>query len=276
MPLKTFKPTSPARRQMTMVTNEGLTKGARPPKSLIAPMRRTGGRNAHGWQTNRNIGGGHKKRYRIIDFKRDKDGIAGVVSTLEYDPNRSSRIALVTYKDGEKRYIIAADALRVGQSIVSGAGADIIVGNSLPLKEIPLGTMIHAIELKPGHGAQLVRSAGTQAQLVAREGDYAQVKLPSGEVRMVRIECRATIGQVGNIDHSNVTIGKAGRSRWMGIRPHVRGVAKNPVDHPMGGGEGKTSGGRHPCTPWGVPTKGYKTVRNKPTLKFIVKPRGKK
>ena len=275
MALKSYKPTSPARRKMTSIAG-GLTKGARPPKPLVTSNKRTGGRNSHGWLTHWNTGGGHKRRYRVIDMKRDKDGIPAKVESIQYDPYRSARIALLSYRDGEKRFILAPDGLQVGQEVQSGPQADIVTGNCLPLSALPLGTMIHAIELQPGKGAQMVRSAGSVAQLVARDGRYAQIKLPSTEVRMVRVECKATVGQVGNTDHSNVTIGKAGRSRWLGRRPHVRAVAKNPVDHPMGGGEGRSSGGRHPVTPWGVPTKGYKTVRRKPTQTYIVRARGKK
>jgi large subunit ribosomal protein L2 len=221
------------------------------------------------------VGGGHKRKLRLIDFKRDKAGIPGTVLSIEYDPNRSARIALIAYADGEKRYIVQPVGLTVGQKIVSGADADILVGNALPLRNIPPGTTVHAVELKPGKGAQMVRSAGGSAQLVAKEGDYALLKLPSGETRKVLIDCMATIGQVGNVDHENVTFGKAGRSRWLGIRPTNRGVAMNPVDHPHGGGEGKTSGGRHPVTPWGQPTRGYKTRNNKRTDKFIVNRRSK-
>ena len=231
---------------------------------------RTGGRSNSGDLTIRHQGGGHKQKLRLIDFKRDKYGIPGTVATIEYDPNRSSRIALIHYADGEKRYIIQPVGLKVGQTIMSGPEADILVGNALPLKNIPAGTMVHNIELRPGKGAQMARSAGAQVQLVAKEGDYALLKLPSGETRKVLVECMATIGQVGNTDHENVTIGKAGRNRWKGIRPSNRGVSMNPVDHPHGGGEGKTSGGRHPVTPWGQPTRGYKTRNNKRTDVFIV------
>jgi large subunit ribosomal protein L2 len=221
------------------------------------------------------IGGGHKRKLRIIDFKRDKTGIPATVTTIEYDPNRSSRIALLAYADGEKRYIIQPEGLKVGQKVISGPDADILVGNALPLRNIPPGTQIHNLELKPGKGGQMVRSAGGAAQLIAKEEEYALVKLPSGETRKVSQNCMATIGQVGNLDHENITIGKAGRSRWLGKRPHNRGVSMNPVDHPHGGGEGKTSGGRHPVTPWGQPTRGYKTRNNKRTDKFIVKRRTK-
>ena len=276
MAIKKFKPTSAGRRHMTVIKSADLSRGNSPYRALVKPLKKSGGRNNRGWQTHWRKAGGHKRRYRVIDFKRDKDGIPAKVASLEYDPNRSARIALLSYRDGEKRYILAPDGLEVGQTVQSGPGADVAIGNAMSLGQMPLGTVIHALELKAGKGAQLVRSAGTQAQLVAREGAYAQVRLPSGEVRMVRVECKATIGQVGNIDHGNVSLGKAGRARWLGRRPSVRGVAMNPVDHPMGGGEGRSSGGRHPCTPWGVPTKGYKTVRNKPSKKYIVKPRGKK
>ena len=272
MPLKEYSPTSPGRRFMTTLTFEEVTK-ARPEKSLTEPRKRTGGRSNKGHISIWFRGGGHKRRYRIIDFRRDKRDIPAKVAAIEYDPNRSARIALLHYADGEKRYILCPEGLRVGQTVVSGEGADILPGNTLPLKMIPAGTLIHNIELRKGKGGQMVRSAGAVAQLVAKEGDYAQVKLPSGEIRRVHLECMATVGQVGNLDHKNVSIGKAGRSRWLGRRPHNRGVSMNPVDHPHGGGEGKTSGGRHPVTPWGMPTKGYKTRNNKRTQKFIVKRR---
>jgi len=275
MPIKKFKPTSPGRRQMEVVVSPEITTD-RPYKPLLQPKRRTGGRNNVGRITIWHRGGGHKKRYRVIDFKRDKDGVPGRVLTIEYDPNRSANIALIGYRDGEKRYILAPAGLKVGQEVISSPDADIVVGNALPLAKIPLGTMVHNIELRPGKGGQLVRSAGTAAQLLAREGRYAQIRLPSGEVRRVLVDCRATIGQVGNVDHGNVSIGKAGRSRWLGRRPVVRGVVMNPVDHPHGGGEGRTSGGRHPVTPWGVPTKGHKTRNNPRTDKFIVRRRKKK
>jgi large subunit ribosomal protein L2 len=270
MGLKTFRPTTPSLRFKTVTTFDEITKG-RPEKSLLEPSPRTGGRNSVGWMTVRHRGGGHKRMYRAIDFKRNKTGIPAKVAAVEYDPNRSARIALLHYVDGEKRYILHPIGLQVGSTVVSGPEADILVGNALPLKNIPVGTTIHNIELRKGKGAQLVRSAGGAAQLVAKEGDYAQVRLPSGEGRQVHIECLATIGQVGNVDHSNVTIGKAGRSRWVGKRPAVRGVAMNPVDHPHGGGEGKTSGGRHPVTPWGQPTRGFKTRNSKRTDRFIIK-----
>ncbi|MFH0793808.1 MAG: 50S ribosomal protein L2 [bacterium] len=258
MGLKNFNPTTPSRRTMTVSTFEEITKST-PEKSLLERVKRTGGRNSYGRVTSRYRGGGHRRRYRVIDFKRDKDNIRGRVSAIEYDPNRSANIALIVYGDGEKRYILAPAGLKVGDAVMSGPDVDIRTGNALPLRSIPMGSTIHAVELKPGKGSQLGKSAGCSIQLMAREGDYATLRLPSGEVRKVHVNCRATIGQVGNADHENIHIGKAGRMRWMGIRPHVRGVAKNPVDHPMGGGEGKSSGGRHPCTPWGKPTKGYKT-----------------
>lgn len=274
MAIKSYKPTSAGRRHQTCSTFEEITC-TKPERSLLESVKKTGGRNSFGRITARHIGGGHKQKYRIIDFRRNKLEIPAKVASIEYDPNRSARIALLNYADGEKRYILAPLDLKVGDSIVSSASADIKPGNALPLKAIPLGTIIHNIELKIGKGAQLARSAGTFAQLMAKDGKYAQVKLPSGEVRMVLQDCMATIGQVGNIDHENVKIGKAGRSRWLGKRPKVRGVAMNPVDHPHGGGEGRTSGGRHPVTPWGIPTKGYKTRKNKVSTRFIVKPRTK-
>jgi large subunit ribosomal protein L2 len=270
MPNKSYKPTTPGRRFQTVSTFEELTED-RPLKPLLDKQNRTGGRNNLGWLSMRHRGGGHKRRYRILDYRRDKDGIPGKVASIEYDPNRSARIARIHYADGERRYILAPVGLAVGTKIVSGPDADIIPGNSLPLRNIPLGTTIHNIELRRGKGGQMVRSAGVGAQLLAKEGAYAQVKLPSGEVRKVDMECRATVGQVGNIDHENVSMGKAGRNRWLGWRPYVRGVAMNPVDHPMGGGEGKTSGGRHPCTPWGVRER--KTRNNKRTSKYIVRRR---
>lgn len=272
MGLKSFRPVTPSLRFKTVTTFEDITK-ARPEKSLVVPKMKTGGRNNVGRLSVRHRGGGHKQLYRIIDFRRDKTGIPAKVAAIEYDPNRSARIALLHYADGEKRYIIHPVGLQIGATVVSGPEADILVGNALPLKNIPLGTTIHNIEMRKGRGAQLARSAGSAAQLVAKEGDYAQVKMPSGEVRQIHIECLATIGQVGNLDHSNVSYGKAGRRRWLGKRPAVRGVAMNPVDHPHGGGEGKTSGGRHPVTPWGQPTRGYKTRNNKRTDRFIVKRR---
>ncbi len=272
MPLKQYNPTSPGRRFMTTLTFEEITKD-HPEKPLTEPLKRTGGRNSRGRISIWFRGGGHKRRYRVVDFRRDKQNIPAKVAAVEYDPNRSARLALLHYADGEKRYILAPEGIRVGQTVTAGEGADILPGNCLPLKAIPAGTMIHNIELRKGKGGQMVRSAGAAAQLVAKEGDYAQVKLPSGEVRQVHVECLATVGQVGNIDHKNVAFGKAGRTRWRGRRPHNRGVSMNPVDHPHGGGEGKTSGGRHPVTPWGKPTKGAKTRNNKRTQKFIVKRR---
>ena len=274
MAIKTYKPTSPGRRAQTCSTFEEIT-ACRPERSLVENLKKSGGRNSNGRITSRNVGGGHKQKYRIIDFRRDKIDIPAKVATIEYDPCRSARIALLNYADGEKRYILAPLSLKVGDTVISSEQADIKPGNALPLRCIPLGTIIHNIELKIGKGAQLARSAGTFAQLMAKEGKYAQVKLPSSEVRMILMDCKATIGQVGNVDHENVSIGKAGRSRWLGIRPHVRGVAMNPVDHPHGGGEGRTSGGRHPVTPWGIPTKGYKTRTNKTSTRFIVKKRSK-
>jgi large subunit ribosomal protein L2 len=275
MPIKTYRPTTQTLRYRTTIVNDDITSTS-PHKPLLKPKPRTGGRRNSGDMTMRFIGGGHKRKLRIIDFKRDKTGIPATVATIEYDPNRSSRIALLAYADGEKRYIIQPEGLKVGQKVISGPEADILVGNALPLRNIPPGTQIHNLELKPGKGGQMVRSAGGSAQLVAKEEEYALVKLPSGETRKISQDCMATIGQVGNIDHENVTIGKAGRSRWLGKRPHNRGVSMNPVDHPHGGGEGKTSGGRHPVTPWGQPTRGYKTRNNKRTDKFIVSRRSKK
>jgi len=269
MAIKTYKPRTETLRFKTTIVNDDLTTN-RPHKPLTSPKLRTGGRRNAGDMTSRFRGGGHKRRLRDIDFKRNKTGIPAKVVTIEYDPNRSSRIALLAYADGEKRYILQPDGLKVGQHVVSGPEADILVGNALPLRNIPPGTTVHNVELRPGKGAQMVRSAGGSAQLVAKEGDYALVKLPSGETRKVLVDCMATIGQVGNSDHENISIGKAGRNRWLGKKPHNRGVSMNPVDHPHGGGEGKTSGGRHPVTPWGQPTRGYKTRNNKRTDKFIV------
>jgi large subunit ribosomal protein L2 len=274
MPIRKYKPTSPGRRQMTVQTFDDLT-AVEPYKPLTESMRRSGGRNNTGEVTMWWRGGGHKRLYRIIDFKRDKRDIPGKVATIEYDPNRSARIALVTYADGEKRYILQPQGIKVGDTVVSGESVDILPGNALPLKNIPLGTMVHNVELRPGKGGQMARSAGASVQVVAKEGEYCTVKMPSGEIRKLLMDCLATIGQVGNIDHENVSVGKAGRSRWMGKRPHVRGVAMNPVDHPLGGGEGKTSGGRHPVSPWGVPTKGFKTRPRKPSDAFIVQRRRK-
>lgn len=274
MPLKHYKPTSPARRLMTTPDNAEITKGKRPERKLTAPLRKSGGRNSYGHITSRHIGGGHKRRYRIIDWKRNKDGIEGKVVAIEYDPNRSARIALIQYVDGEKRYILWPEGLKVGDRVLSGEDVDPQPGNALPLRTIPLGALIHNVELKPGRGGQLIRSAGSWGQLMAKEGKFAQIRMPSGEVRMVLLECRATIGALGHSEHGTVRIGKAGRSRWLGRRPRVRGVAMNPVDHPHGGGEGKAAQGNpHPVTPWGVPTKGHKTRKNKNTDKFIVKRR---
>ena len=275
MAIKKYRATSAGIRHRTDLGNEDLT-ASRPHRALTKSLKKTGGRNNSGRVTAWHRGGGHRRRYRAIDFRRDKDGVVAKVVSIEYDPNRTARIALVSYTDGAKRYVIAPDKLAVGDKIVAGPSSDIKVGNSLPLKNIPLGTVVHNIELRPGQGGKLVRSAGTLAQLVAREGDYAQVKLPSGEVRMIPVRCTATIGQVGNQEQENIFLGKAGRSRWRGRRPHVRGVAMNPVDHPHGGGEGKTSGGRHPVTPWGKPTKGAKTRGRKPSDRFIVKRRNAK
>jgi large subunit ribosomal protein L2 len=269
MPVKTYRPTTPSRRFASIDGREDITK-QKPEKSLLEPLRKKGGRNNVGQIAVRHHGGGHKQQYRRIDFLRDKHGIPAKVAAIEYDPNRSARIALLHYADGEKRYILAPLGLTVGGKVTSGPEADILVGNSLPLKNIPVGTTIHNIELRPGKGAQMVRSAGGSAQLVSREEDFALVKLPSGETRRIEVTCTATIGQVGNVDHENISIGKAGRRRWMGVRPTVRGVAMNPVDHPHGGGEGKTSGGRNPVTPWGQPTRGYKTRNNKRTDRYIV------
>ncbi|PLX41770.1 MAG: 50S ribosomal protein L2 [Deltaproteobacteria bacterium] len=274
MAIKRYRPTSPGRRFVTSSAFEEVTKST-PEKSLLRPLKKTGGRNSNGRITCRHIGGGHKRRYRLIDFKRDKHGIPSKVDSIQYDPNRSARIALLNYVDGEKRYILAPKGLKVGDTVISGPEAEIRPGNALPLINIPLGTLVHNVELTAGRGGQMVRSAGTYAQLMAKEGGYAVLRLPSSEMRKVRIECFATVGQVGNEDHENISIGKAGRSRWLGIRPTVRGVAMNPIDHPHGGGEGRTSGGRHPVTPWGVPTKGKKTRKNKVTNRLIVRRRSK-
>jgi large subunit ribosomal protein L2 len=275
MAIKTYRPTTPTRRFQTVVSRQDITKD-RPEKSLVESKKRTGGRSNTGRVSSRFIGGGHKQAYRIIDFKRDKIGVPATVAAIEYDPNRTSRIALLHYVDGEKRYILQPDGLEVGQRVMSGPDADILVGNALPLKNIPPGTVVHNVELRPGKGAQMARSAGAQVQLISREGVTALLKLPSGEVRRVPVESMATIGQVGNTDHENVSLGKAGRKRWLGKMPHNRGVSMNPVDHPHGGGEGKTSGGRNPVTPWGQPTRGYKTRNNKRTDKFIVSRKAKK
>jgi large subunit ribosomal protein L2 len=273
MAIKKYKPTSPGRRFQTCSDFKEITTSD-PEKRLLRSLKKSGGRNCHGRVTSRHIGGGHKQKYRLIDFRRDKADVPGSVASIEYDPNRTSRIALIHYRDGDKRYILAPNKVGVGDVVISGDNADIKPGNTAPLKNLPLGSLIHNLELKIGRGGQMIRSAGTYGQLMAKEEGYAQVRLPSGEVRKVLLACRATVGQVGNIDHENVSIGKAGRTRWHGRRPKVRGVVMNPVDHPMGGGEGKSSGGRHPCTPWGVPTKGHKTRTNKSTDKYIVKRRG--
>jgi large subunit ribosomal protein L2 len=275
MPVKSYRPTTPTRRFTTVVSREDITKET-PEKSLVVGKRKSGGRASTGRVSSRFIGGGHKQKIRMVDFKRDKAGVPAKVAAIEYDPNRSARIALLHYADGEKRYILAPVGLEVGATLTSGPDADILVGNALPLKNIPPGTVVHNIELKPGKGGQMARSAGSQAQLVSREAEYALLKLPSGEIRRVRVECMATVGQVGNVEHENVSYGKAGRTRWLGKRPHNRGVTMNPVDHPHGGGEGKTSGGRHPVTPWGQPTRGFKTRNNKRTDKFIVTRKAKK
>ena len=275
MSVKRFKPTSPARRFYETSSFAALGDG-KAPKSLSKPKHSKAGRNNNGRITVRFRGGGHKQRYRVVDFRRNKVGVPARVAAVEYDPNRTARIALLHYEDGEKRYILAPDGLRVGDSVLSSKNADVKPGNAMELQYIPLGTIIHAIELKPGKGAQIVRSAGGSAQLMAKDSGYAQVRLPSGEVRMVHLRCRATIGQVSNMEHARVSLGKAGRKRWLGKRPHNRGVTMNPVDHPMGGGEGRTSGGRHPCSPWGQLSKGLRTRTNKSTDRFIVKRRGKK
>jgi len=272
MPVKTFKPTTSSLRFKDVSDFGDITK-QKPEKSLLAPLKKSGGRNNTGRITCRHRGGGHKRNYRIIDFKRNKTDVPAKVAAIEYDPNRSARIALLHYRDGEKRYILAPLGLKVGDTVVSGETAAIQAGNCLPLKNIPLGMMIHNIELKIGKGGQLVRSAGGYAQLVAKEANYAQIRLPSGEVRMIRLECKATLGQIGNTEHENISLGKAGRLRWLGRRPKVRGVAMNPVDHPMGGGEGKSSGGRHPCSPWGLLSKGKKTRRKKKSDALIIKRR---
>jgi large subunit ribosomal protein L2 len=268
-----YKPTSPGRRFRSGFDFAEITRD-RPEATLIAPLRKSGGRNNAGRITIRHRGGGHKRRYRVIDFRRDKNNVPARVATVEYDPNRSARLALLHYRDGEKRYILAPVGLRVGDQVIAGAEADIRPGNCLPLRAIPLGTMIHNIELRRGKGGQMVRSAGAAAQLMAKEGEHALIKLPSGEQRLVRIECRATVGQVGNLEHENISVGKAGRTRWLGRRSRVRGIAMNPVDHPHGGGEGRSKG-NHPQTPWGMPTKGYKTRHNKRTNRFIVMRRKK-
>jgi len=275
MAIKKFKPTTPGRRQMSQLDYSELSD-AEPEKSLLESLDRTGGRNNQGRMTSRHRGGRHKRKYRIIDFKRDKDHIPARVATLEYDPNRSANIALLQYADGEKRYIVAPLGVGVGDELMSGPKAEIRPGNALPLRNIPAGTVVHNIELRPGKGAQLSRAAGAEAQLQAKEGDYGHVRLPSGEVRLIHLDCRATIGQVGNVDYENVSLGKAGRNRWLGKRPHVRGAAMNPVDHPHGGGEGKAPAGRDPSTPWGKLTKKKTRRRNKESDKYIVRRRGSK
>jgi large subunit ribosomal protein L2 len=275
MGIKTFRPTTPSLRFTSSPTFEEITKTT-PERALLEPLSKSGGRNNHGRTTLRFRGGGHKRMYRRIDFKRDKHDVPAKVAAIEYDPNRTARIALLHYADGEKRYILAPDGLKVGDTLMAGENADFRVGNALPLKNLPIGSTIHNVELRLGRGGQIGRSAGVVIQLMGREGDYAQLRLPSGEMRRVRAECYATLGQVGNIDHENVSLGKAGRTRWMGFRPHVRGVAMNPVDHPMGGGEGKSSGGRHPTSPWGQKAKGLKTrKKRKPSSKYIVSKRTK-
>jgi large subunit ribosomal protein L2 len=272
MGIKTFKPTSPGRRFYSVSDFKEITTDV-PERSLVEGQHSSGGRNNRGRTTTRFRGGGHKQRYRIIDFRRDKIGVPAQIATIEYDPNRTARIALLHYADGEKRYILSPDGLTVGMTVVASRHADIKIGNSLTLRFIPPGTTIHNVELKKGKGGQLVRSAGTAAQLMAKDGEWAQVRLPSGEIRKVHVDCRATVGQVSNIDHANISLGKAGRTRWLGFRPHNRGVTMNPVDHPMGGGEGRTSGGRHPCSPWGQLSKGKKTRNNKRTDGMIIRRR---
>ncbi len=272
MALISRKPTSPGRRFQTVTDFAEISRGS-PEKRLVKSLKKTGGRNQHGRVTVRHRGGGHKRLYRVIDFKRNKLEVPAKVAAIEYDPNRTVRIALLHYVDGEKRYILAPQDLKVGDEVVSSHEADIKPGNSLPLQYIPAGTLVHNVELKPRKGGQLARAAGTYVQLMAKEGKHAHLKLPSGEVRMVPLECRATIGQLGNVEQENVSLGKAGRKRWLGRRPRTRGVAMNPVDHPLGGGEGKSSGGRHPCTPWGKPTKGFKTRKPKESDRFIIKRR---
>ncbi len=275
MPIKTYRPTTPTRRFQTVTNRAELTRD-RPEKSLASGQRRHGGRNNKGRVCIRFRGGGTKRRYREIDFKRQKHGISARVASVEYDPNRSANIALLHYADGEKRYILQPVGLEVGMEVISGEDADILVGNALPMKRIPPGTLVHNVELRPGKGGQMARAAGAEIRLVSREGGYALLRLPSGEVRRVLEDCMATIGRVGNVDHGNVSLGKAGRKRWLGRRPHNRGVTMNPVDHPHGGGEGRTSGGRHPVTPWGVPTRGFKTRRNPRSDRYIVARRGRK
>lgn len=274
MAIKSYKPTSAGRRFQTVSTFAEITTD-KPEKSLLAPVTRKGGRNSYGRITTRHQGGGHKRRYRIIDFKRDKDGVPGRVATTEYDPNRSCRIALIVYADGDKRYILAPAKLQVNDVVEAGKSADIKVGNALPIRNIPLGTIVHNVELHKGRGGQIARSAGCSAQIMAKEDNYATLRLPSGEMRMIHLDCRATVGEIGNADHENITVGKAGRTRWLGIRPAVRGTCMNPVDHPHGGGEGSTPPGRNPVTPWGIPTLGHRTRRKgKPSNKYIVRRRG--
>ena len=275
MAIKKYKPTSPGRRGMSSQDFGEVTKGT-PEKSLLAHKTATAGRNNHGRITSRFRGGGHKQRYRVIDFKRQKTGVPATVLAIEYDPNRTARLALLQYKDGEKAYILAPSKLSVGDEIISANTADIKPGNSLPLRYMPVGTEIHAVELKQGRGAQIGRSAGTKVTLMAKEGKWATLRMPSGEMRRVHLDCRATVGTIGNSEHANIQWGKAGRMRWKGMRPHQRGVSMNPVDHPMGGGEGRSSGGRHPCTPWGQKTKGLKTRHNKRTEQFIIRRRASK
>ncbi len=275
MGVKKYKPTSPGRRNMSSSDFASVT-AKKPVKKLTRSLSKKAGRNVYGRITVRRRGGGHKRRYRVIDFRRDKYGVPARVEAIEYDPNRSARIALLCYADGERRYILAPKGLNVGESVVSNRSADIKPGNSLPLQNIPVGTMVHAVEIKIGAGAKLCRAAGAGAQLLAKEGDWCQIRLPSSEVRLVHQNCRATIGHVGNEEHGNIKLGKAGLSRWLGRRPKVRGVAMNPVDHPHGGGEGRTSGGRHPVSPWGMPTKGKRTRKNRRTDRFIVRRRGRK
>jgi large subunit ribosomal protein L2 len=275
MPIKSYRPTTPTRRFQTTVLRDEITR-QRPEKSLVKGKSSSGGRNSSGETSIWFRGGGHKRRYRTIDFKRDKIGVPAKVAAIEYDPNRSANLALLHYLDGEKRYILQPAGLKVGMKITSGPEADILVGNALPLKNIPPGTLVHNVELKPGKGGQMARAAGSDVRLISKEGGYALLKLPSGEVRRVLVDCMATVGQVGNVEHSNISFGKAGRKRWLGKRPHNRGVSMNPVDHPHGGGEGKTSGGRNPVTPWGQPTRGYKTRNNRRTDQYIVGRRGQK
>ena len=273
MPIKTYRPTTSTRRFQTTLVRDEITR-SQPEKRLVEGKSKSGGRNHRGRICVWSRGGGHKRKYRIIDFKRDKAGIPAAVKSIEYDPNRSANIALLQYRDGEKRYILQPTGLKVGMTIMSGPEADILVGNALPMRNIPPGTLVHNVELRPGKGGQMARAAGVEVRLVSKEGDYALLKLPSGEIRRVLSDCMATIGQVGNSDHSSVSLGKAGRSRWLGRRPNNRGVTMNPVDHPHGGGEGRTSGGRHPVTPWGKPTRGYKTRSNKRTDQYILVRRG--